>query len=213
MKRNFTTRTQNHFLRTNALAIALLAAAGGISALTFATNFGDEENRIIRYDEAPPEVRTAMRKFAPDITVNKVSMGLSDDMLFRLAQQNHSKPPKRTLPAAASVYEIEYTAKDGASSSVVFSAAGDVIEVDNRIRRTEEVPATARAAMKLAYPNESLENCRVVRRTYYEMDTIIDGQPHEVTFDAAGNIADFESKFPRPNDPMQKGTIPKKSPL
>ena len=210
MKRNFTTRTQNHFLRTNALAIALLAAAGGISALTFATNFGDEENRIIRYDEAPPAVQTAMRKFAPDITVNKVSMGLSDDMLFRLAQQNPSKPPKRTLPAAASVYEIEYTAKDGAPSSVVFSAAGDVIEVENRIRRTEEVPAAARRAMEVAYPKANFDNCRVRTATYYEMDTTIDGEMHEVTFDAAGNIADFESKIAMPKDPMQKGMIPKK---
>ena len=207
MKRNFTTRTQNHFLRTNALAIALLAAAGGISALTFATNFGDEENRVvIRLADAPPEVQTALKRMAADGTVTKVSKGASEDPLFKVAIQSHSKPPRRPLPAAAPVYEIEYT-KDGAPSSVVFSAAGDVIEVDNKV---VALPAAARRLMEVAYPKANFDNCRVRIATYYEMDMTIDGEMHEVTFDAAGNIADFESKFARPNDPMQKGMIPKK---
>ena len=189
------------------MAIALLAAAGGISALTFATNFGDEENRVvIRLADAPPDVQTALRRMTADSTVTRVWQGPSEDMLFRLAIQNHSKPPRRPLPAAASVYEIEYT-KDGAPSSVVFSAAGDVIEVDNKV---VALPAAARRAMEVAYPKANFDNCRVRTATYYEMDTTIDGEMHEVTFDAAGNIADFESKFARPNDPMQKGMIPKK---
>ena len=42
------------------------------------------------------------------------------------------------------------------------------------------------------------------------MDTTIDGEMREVTFDAAGNIADFDSRVVGANDPMQKGMIPKK---
>ena len=207
MKRNFTTRTQNHFLRTNALAIALLAAAGGISALTFATNFGDEENRVvIRLADAPPDVQTALRRMTADSTVTRVWQGPSEDMLFKVAIQSHSKPPRRPLPAAAPVYEIEYT-KDGAPSSVVFSAAGDVIEVDNKV---VALPAAARRAMEVAYPKANFDNCRVRIATYYEMDTTIDGEMREVTFDAAGNIADFDSRVVGANDPMQKGMIPKK---
>jgi len=210
MKRNFTTRTQNHFLRTNALAIALLAAAGGISALTFATNFGEEENKIrvaMKLADAPPEVQTALRRMTADSTVTRVWQGPSEDMLFRMAQQRPVHPPRRPLPPAASVYEIEYT-KDGAPSSVVFSAAGDVIEVENK--HVAAVPPAARRAMEVAYPKANFDNCRVRTATYYEMDTTIDGEMHEVTFDAAGNIADFDSKYVTPNDPMQKGMIPKK---
>ena len=127
MKRNFTTRTQNHFLRTNALAIALLAAAGGISALTFATNFGAQENKVaITLAEAPPEVQTALRRMTADSTVTRVWQGPSEDMLFKVAIQSHSKPPRRPSPAA------EKTTDDGAPSFAVYSisyteaAAGNV---------------------------------------------------------------------------------------
>jgi hypothetical protein len=202
MTRNFFKQTR--FIKTNALAIALLAAAVGMSALTFATNFGDEENRKISLTDAPPEVQTAMKKVAADSTVNKIFMRPSEDPLFK------SYPAKRPLPNAASVYEIEYTTKDGVPSSVEISAAGDVMEIGNRVLRADDIPPAARRAMEVAYPKANFDNCKVRTATYYEMDTTIDGEMHEVTFDAAGNIADFDSKLLPPNDPMQKGMIPKK---
>lgn len=56
------------------MAIALLAAAGGISALTFATNFGDEEKNevVIKFTEAPAAVQAALSKLTDASTVTKV---------------------------------------------------------------------------------------------------------------------------------------------
>jgi len=174
MKRNFFNRTQNHFLRTNALAIALLAAAGGMSALTFATNFGDEEwtEVVIKFTDAPASVQAALSKLTDASTVTKVIKETDEGI---------------------SVYEIEFT-KAGVKSSADISAAGDVMEVETTVTMTK-LPAMAMAALKKEFPNATMGDCSLVQKTYYEIDMIIDGKKREVKFDAAGNIEDESDNY------------------
>ena len=174
MKQNFFNRTQNHFLRTNALAIALLAAAGGMSALTFATNFGDEEwtEVVIKFTDAPAAVQAALSKLTDASTVTKVIKETDEGI---------------------SVYEIEFT-KAGMKSSADISAAGDVMEIETTVATTT-LPAAAMAALKKEYPNAAMGDCSLVQKTYFEMDMIIDGKKREVKFDAAGNIEDESGKY------------------
>lgn len=173
MKQNFFNRTQNHFLKTNALAIALLAAAGGISALTFATNFGDEEKNevVIKFTEAPAAVQAALSKLTDASTVTKVIKETDEGI---------------------TIYEIEFT-KAGLKSSADISAAGDVMEIETTVATTT-LTAAAMAALKKEYPNATLGDCSLVQKTYFEMDMIIDGKKREVKFDAAGNIEDESDK-------------------
>ena len=173
MKRNFFNRTQNHFLKTNTLAIALLAAAGGISALTFATNFGDEEKKevVIKFTDTPAAVQAALSKLTDASTVTKVIKETDEDI---------------------SVYEIEFT-KAGVKSSASISAAGDVMEIETTVATTT-LPAAAMAALKMKYPNATMNDCSLVQKTYFEIDIIIDGKKREVKFDAAGNIEDESDK-------------------
>ena len=174
MKQNFLNRTQNHFLRTNALAIAFLAAAGGISALTFATNFGDEEwnEVVIKFTDAPAAVQAALSKLTDASTVTKVIKETDEGI---------------------SVYEIEFT-KAGVKSSADISAAGDVMEIETTVATTT-LPAAAMAALKMEFPNATMGDCSLVQKTYFEMDMMIDGKKREVKFDAAGNIEDESDKY------------------
>jgi len=172
MKQNFLNRTQNHFLRTNALAIALLAAAGGISALTFATNFGDKDEVVIKFTDAPAAVQAALSKLTDASTVTKVIKETDEGI---------------------SVYEIEFT-KAGVKSSADISAAGDVMEIETTVATTT-LPAAAMAALKMEFPNATMGDCSLVQKTYYEMDMIIDGKKREVKFDAAGNIEDESDNY------------------
>lgn len=174
MKRNFFERTQNHFLGTNALAIALLAAAGGISALTFATNFGDEEKNevVIKFTDAPAAVQAALSKLTDAGNVTKVIQETDEGI---------------------SVYEIEFT-RAGVKSSADISAAGDVMEVETTVAMTT-LPAAAMAALKKEYPNATMGDCSLVQKTYFEMDMTIDGKKREVKFDAAGNIEDESNQY------------------
>lgn len=172
MTRNFFKQTQ--FIKTNALAIALLAAAGGMSALTFATNFGDEEwtEVVIKFTDAPASVQAALSKLTDASTVTKVI--------------------KETDEGIA-VYEIEFT-KAGVKSSADISAAGDVMEVETTVATTT-LPAAAMAALKMEFPKATMGDCSLVQKTYYEMDMIIDGKKREVKFDAAGNIEDESDNY------------------
>ena len=172
MTRNFFKQTR--FIKTNALAIALLAAAGGMSALTFATSFGDEKwtEVVIKFTDAPAETQAALSKLTDASNVTKVIQETDEGI---------------------SVYEIEFT-KAGVKSSVDISAAGDVMEVETTVATTT-LPAAAMAALKMEFPKATMGDCSLVQKTYYEMDMIIDGKKREVKFDAAGNIEDESDNY------------------
>jgi hypothetical protein len=172
MTRNFFKQTQ--FIKTNALAIALLAAAVGMSALTFATNFGDEKwtEVVIKFTDAPAATQAALSQLTDASTVTKVIQETDEGI---------------------SVYEIEFT-RAGVKSSADISAAGDVMEVETTVAMTR-LPATAMAALKKEFPNATMGDCSLVQKTYYEMDMIIDGKKREVKFDAAGNIEDESDNY------------------
>jgi hypothetical protein len=172
MTRNFFKQTR--FIKTNALAIALLAAAGGMSALTFATSFGDEKwtEVVIKFTDAPAETQAALSKLTDASNVTKVIQETDEGI---------------------SVYEIEFT-RAGVKSSADISAAGDVMEVETTVAMTR-LPATAMAALKKEFPNATMGDCSLVQTTYYEMDMIIDGKKREVKFDAAGNIEDESDNY------------------
>ena len=172
MTRNFFKQTQ--FIKTNALAIALLAAAGGMSALTFATSFGDEKwtEVVINFTDAPAATQAALSQLTDASNVTKVIQETDEGI---------------------SVYEIEFT-RAGVKSSTIISAAGDVMEVETAVAMTK-LPVTAMAALKKEFPNATMGDCSLVQKTYYEMDMIIDGKKREVKFDAAGNIEDESDNY------------------
>lgn len=126
----------------------------------------DEE--VIDLAKAPEPVRTAAVKLAGSEKAIKKVIKEEDEDVY--------------------TYEIEYTS-EGVDCAAIFSAAGDLMELEKGTTEAK-LPAAALAALKKDYPKATFASPFIVTKTFYEIEVVIDGKKHEVKVDAAGNIED-----------------------
>jgi len=125
----------------------------------------------IKLSEAPDAVRAALVKITPADKVTEVT------------RESHK---------GVTVYEIEYAA-EGGECSVVFSAAGEVMELEKEIKEAA-LPAAALAALRKAYPDAKFGEITLVQEFSYEVEFKVDGKTHEVELNAAGQIDDDDDE-------------------
>ncbi len=160
-------------LASSASIRALWPAATTASVVPIAaTEDGDEDQdeTAIGLDEAPAAVQEAAVKVAGGrIAITKVVTEKDDEII---------------------VYEIEYT-QNGVNGEATISTAGDILAIEKDVQ-DGQVPNAAWTALKKEFPNAKFADPVIVTATYYEIDVMIDGQKHEVRFNAAGDIDDDE---------------------
>lgn len=125
---------------------------------------GDDET-VIKLADAPEAVRAATGKVTPADKVTKVI---------------------KETDEGVTTYEVEYTDANG-EASARFSDAGDVIELEHRVK---VAPAAVLAAITKAHPKATIGDVTAVQTFSYEVAVTIDGTTHEVKVDAAGEIDD-----------------------
>lgn len=161
------------------VSLALLAGAG---AWAFAQPAGqppapakapekageEADEEVIDLAKAPEPVRAAAIKLAGSEKAIKKVIKEEDEDVY--------------------TYEVEYTA-EGVDCAAIFSAAGDLMELEKGTTEAK-LPAAALAALKKDYPKATFASPFLVTKTFYEVEVVIDGKKHEVKVDAAGNIED-----------------------
>lgn len=174
---------KRHIERIFGVGVLASAIVGGVSAWAHAQQGrpaghvqgkaaesgkeGDEGEIVIKLAEAPEAVRAAAAKVVPADKVTKV-----------IKEEDEG----------VTTYEIEYQA-DGMESSAVFSAAGDLMEIEKGIKDSA-LPAAAAAALNKEYPGGTFGDHVAVQKFYYEVEVTAGGKTHEVKIDAAGDIHD-----------------------